>query len=216
MSDGAPAEDAFLSAPPSWGLRAPGDDPVAMAAGWLARAEREGVLHPRAVTLSTASPTGAVSARTVILKAIDPEGFVFESESYSRKGQELADNPSAAMTLYWREVHRQICVTGRALPLPAEESDRRWAARPRPNQAAAVVSHEGGPLGSLGEEAALRARAAALTASGAEIARPATYVAYRLTPATVELWEGSEDRLHRRVFYERAGDGSWEWRYLQP
>jgi pyridoxine/pyridoxamine 5'-phosphate oxidase len=173
------------------------------------------VSFPHAVTLSTASLRGVVSARTVLLKGYDRHQLVFEAESYSRKGVELAANPWCAMTIYWREVHRQICVTGLAAALPAEVSDEMWARRGRPNQAASLASREGEPIPSVAAELALHAAAHALAAGTAPLERPPTYEAYGLRPATVEFWEGSADRLHRRVFYELQPSG-WTWRRIQP
>ncbi len=167
------------------------------------------------MTLSTASRDGVVSARTVLLKRHDGGRLVFETETYSRKGVELAANPHAAMTLYWREVHRQICVTGSASPLGTAVSDEMWRERGRPNQAASVASREGDTIASIEEEQELHAIADALAAGDAVIPRPPTYQSFGLVPATMEFWEGSADRLHRRVFYSRAG-GEWEWRRLQP
>jgi pyridoxine/pyridoxamine 5'-phosphate oxidase len=183
-------------------------------AQWMERAATT-VSFSHAVTLSTSSPDGVVSARTVLLKGYDSHQLVFESESYSRKGVELAANPWCAMTIYWREVHRQVCVTGRAAPLPAAVSDEMWARRGRPNQAASLASREGEPISSVAEELALHAAADALAAGTDPLERPRTYEAYGLRPATLEFWEGSADRLHRRVFYELQG-GSWTWRRIQP
>jgi pyridoxamine 5'-phosphate oxidase len=183
----------------------------------MRRAESAAVSYPNAVTLSSASRSGVVSSRTVILKAFDDEQLVFESESYSRKGIEIAENPHVALTIHWREVHRQICVTGIAAPAAAAVSDEMWAARGRPNQAASVVAREGATVDSVAAELDLHSRADALTKSEAPISRPLTYQAYGLFPTTLEFWEGSADRLHRRVFYERESPGgSWSWRRIQP
>ncbi|MHB1987355.1 MAG: pyridoxine/pyridoxamine 5'-phosphate oxidase [Acidimicrobiales bacterium] len=183
----------------------------------MRRAESSGVLHPTAMTLSTASSSGVVSARTVILKGLDADRLVFESENYSRKGVEIGENPHVAATLYWREVDRQICVTGMASALDDTVSDTMWAARGRPNQAASSVAREGEPLDSLAAEADLCARADGLVKAGTPIHRPTSYRAYGLVPVTLELWEGSADRLHRRVFYARTSPGApWAWRRIQP
>lgn len=183
----------------------------------MGRADRSGVSYPTSVTLSTASLDGVVSARTVLLKGFDERQLVFESETFSRKGVELAENPHAAMTLYWREVHRQICVTGTAAPLEQSVSDEMWSKRGRPNQAASAVTHEGATISSLEDERALAQAADRLAASTKPIPRPESYQAYGLVPTTIEFWEGSADRLHRRVFYERTPDTStWTWRRIQP
>ncbi|MGO9558496.1 MAG: pyridoxal 5'-phosphate synthase [Acidimicrobiales bacterium] len=188
-----------------------------LLAEWMRRAEAAGVLYPNAIALATASSSGVVSARTVILKAFDDERLIFESESYSRKGVEIAENPRVALTLHWREVHRQICITGIAATLPVAVSDEMWAARARPNQAASVVAREGATVDSVAAELDLHSRADALASSEDPIARPATYQAYGVVPTTVEFWEGSADRLHRRVFYERESPGSqWSWSRIQP
>jgi pyridoxamine 5'-phosphate oxidase len=211
----SPAER--LTFPPSWGLDAPPDNPLTLFADWMSRADAAGVASPTAVTLSTASPNGVVSARTVLVKAWDAQRLVFETESYSRKGTELAENPHVAMTVYWREVHRQLCITGRAAELPAALSDEMWSRRGRANQAASVVSREGETLPSVTAELELHDRVDALVATGIEIRRPETYLAYGVTPLTVEFWEGSADRLHRRVLFERPdSDLPWGWRRIKP
>ncbi|MHB8245794.1 MAG: pyridoxine/pyridoxamine 5'-phosphate oxidase [Acidimicrobiales bacterium] len=209
-----------MSFPPSWGLDAPPANPLELFAQWMRRADEAGVLYPAAATLSTSSPSGEVSARTVLLKEYDETALVFESESYSRKGVELAANPQAAMTLYWREVHRQICVTGAVTVLSEEVSDEMWARRGRPNQAASIVSHEGDPLESVEAELDLHAGADRLVQGDFELRRPRSYKAYGLLASSVEFWEGSASRLHRRLFYEKLGrdtpPGKWSWRRIQP
>ena len=168
------------------------------------------------MTLSTATLAGVVSSRTVLLKRNDSDKLVFESEDFSRKGRELAANPQAAVTLYWKEVHRQVTVTGQARPLSDEESDEMWRQRGRANQAATVATHEGDVISSLEEELELHKKAEAIFSAAAPIARPSSYRAYGLYPVTIEFWEGSEARLHRRLFYEQQGSHSWAWRRLQP
>jgi pyridoxamine 5'-phosphate oxidase len=213
-SDHAPTNRAAPDA--AWGLEAPPDDPAELFDRWMRLATESGVLFPASMSLATASPAGRPSNRTVILKGWSPAGLVFETESYSRKGTELAQNPFVAVTLHWREVHRQICATGAVEVLPAEVSNEMWARRPRERQAASVVSHQGAVLDS---EEELRRRALDVIATPGPIARPPTYQAHRLVPETLEFWEGHDDRLHRRVYYERgpvAAGGAWSWRRLQP
>jgi len=174
------------------------------------------VLYPDCMTLATSSPSGRPSARTVIVKGHDSEGLLFETQSYSRKGAELSENPFAAAVLHWREVTRQVTATGSVAVLPPEVSDSMWERRPRANRAAAIVSEQGAVLV---DEAELAASVASLVASSDPLRRPPTYQAYRLVADTMEFWEGSELRLHRRLFYERGAGGSlagWTHRRLQP
>lgn len=187
-----------------------------LLASWLERAKSVGVLFPDCMTLATASAAGRPSARTVILKGSDGEGLLFEAQSYSRKGVELSENPFAAVTLYWREVHRQVTATGVAEPLDPGLSDVMWERRPATNRAAAIVSEQGA---LLEDEELLHAAVDELLQSGSPLRRPPTYHAYRLTPSTMEFWEGSDKRLHRRLFYERGASASlaaWTCRRIQP
>lgn len=204
-----------LSFGPTWGLDDPPDEPLALIADWFERAQRAEVQYPTSVTLATAGPDARPSARTVILKQWRADCLIFETQSYSRKGTELAANPFASMAVYWREVHRQLVVNGAVQVMGPGLSDEMWAKRPRENQAAALASTQGAILTGLDEEAALRRQADEIAATDGPIARPPTYQAHGLYPETVEFWEGSASRLHRRVFYERSPDG-WTWRRIQP
>ncbi|MGH9296516.1 MAG: pyridoxal 5'-phosphate synthase [Acidimicrobiales bacterium] len=211
-----PSSGDRLSFGPSWGLDDPPGEPLGLFRYWMQRAEEVGVLYPAAVSLATAGADARPSLRTVILKQWQSGCLVFETQSYSRKGTELSSNPFAALALYWREVHRQVVVGGSVQVMPADLSDEMWARRLRPNQAAAVASTEGATLAGVEEERALQGRADLVAASPGAIPRPPTYQAHGLFPETVEFWEGSPDRLHRRVFYERSSSGAWSWRRIQP
>jgi pyridoxamine-phosphate oxidase len=183
---------------------------------WLDRAEDLSVRYPACMTLATASRHGRPSARTVIVKGHDSEGLLFETQSFSRKGVELSENPFAAFTIHWREVNRQVTGTGAVEVLAPEVSDAMWERRPRANRAAGIVSEQGAVLS---DEDELLARVEGLLASGDPLARPPTYQAYRLVAGTMEFWEGSDVRLHRRLFYERGAGGSlagWTHRRIQP
>lgn len=97
---------------------------------WLDDALRRGVQQPHVFTLSTAGPTGHVTARTLILKDLLDGQWVFAGARSTRKGIDLAANPSAALTFYWPEVGRQVRVTGEVEELPSEVAAADWAARP--------------------------------------------------------------------------------------
>ena len=105
------------------------DDPLELASSWLRDAIAAGVLQPHAATWSTVDETGAPSSRTLILKDLTSEGLWFATPSDSPMGRELAHNSAAAMHLYWRELGRQLRVTGTAVPGPPDVSRADWAAR---------------------------------------------------------------------------------------
>jgi pyridoxamine-phosphate oxidase len=190
---------------------APPEEPLPLLGRWLRDADERGVREPRALALATADPTGRPSTRIVLLKQADP-AVVFAFSADSRKGRELAANPRAAGTLYWRETLQQVVFEGPVERLTGEESDRLFAARPPAGQATAVASNQGEPLQDPEE---LRREAAALIPDGETLERPEGWGGYRLDPDLVEFWHGSPDRLHRRLLYVKR-DGVWTHQRLQP
>ncbi|MEN2741738.1 pyridoxal 5'-phosphate synthase [Microbacterium sp. X-17] len=188
-------------------------DPGDLLRAWVAEAERSGVREALAATLATASPEGIPSSRTLRLAALSADGVVFGTSAASRKGRDLAANPVASVTVYWRELALQLRLDGGVEVLEADASDALFADRPPAARAATVVSEQDAALDDL---AVLRARAESLAAAGAPIARPADWWGYRLVPSSIEFWQGSPDRLHRRLRYERADGGAWSVRGLQP
>lgn len=105
-------------------------DPQQLFVAWLDDALAHGVLQPHACTLSTAGPTGHVTARTLILKDLVDGLWVFAGARSTRKGVDLAANPSAALTFYWPTRGRQVRVTGEVEELPSEVAAADWRARP--------------------------------------------------------------------------------------
>jgi pyridoxamine-phosphate oxidase len=192
-------------------LASPPAEPLPLLERWLSAADERGVREPRALALATAGADGRPSSRIVLLKQVNP-GIVFAFGAGSRKGRELAANPRAAGTLYWRETLQQVVFEGPVARLSAEESDRLFAERPPAGRAATVASEQGEPLE---DPDALQREAAELARNGGALRRPEDWGGYRLDPDLVEFWHGSPDRLHRRLLYVK-GDGGWTHQRLQP
>jgi dihydrophenazinedicarboxylate synthase len=190
---------------------APPAGPLPLLERWLGAADERGVREPRAMALATADADGRPSNRIVLLKRVRP-AILFAFAASSRKGRELAANPRAAGTLYWRETLQQVVFEGPVERIGAEEADRLFAERPAAGQATAIVSDQGEPLEDLG---GLRREATELASSGATLQRPDAWSGYRLDPDLVEFWHGSPDRLHRRLLYVKS-DGAWTHQRLQP
>jgi dihydrophenazinedicarboxylate synthase len=189
----------------------PPEEPLPLLERWLAAADARGVREPRALALATADAEGRPSSRILLLKQVSP-ALVFAGSYESRKGRDLAANPRAAGTLYWRETLQQVTVEGPVRRLSEEESDEIFGARPKDAQATTVASRQGEPLADPTE---LRRTADELSSTGEPLRRPGRWGGFRLDPDLVEFWHGSPDRLHRRLLYVKS-DGDWTHRRLQP
>jgi pyridoxamine 5'-phosphate oxidase len=191
------------------------DDPLELFAAWFADAEAAAIPNVNAMTLATVGDGGRPAARIVLLKELDERGFVFFTSYESRKARELEASGRAALLFYWQPFDRQIRIEGTVERLEADRSDAYFATRPLGSRIAAIASPPSHPLASRAE---LEARVAEVTASlaGADPARPATWGGYRVVADAVEFWQGQPSRLHDRVLYDRAADGTWMKTRLAP
>jgi dihydrophenazinedicarboxylate synthase len=192
-------------------FEAPPEDPLPLLERWLRMADERGVREPRALALATADAEGRPSNRILLLKQVVP-ALVFAGSYESRKGRDLAVNPRAAGTLYWRETLQQIVVEGPVRKLGEAESDALFTERPPAGQATTVASHQGE---SLSDPAELREAASSLAHRAEPLHRPGRWGGYRLDPDLIEFWHGSPDRLHRRLLYTKTEE-RWTHRRLQP
>jgi pyridoxamine 5'-phosphate oxidase len=189
-------------------------DPLAQFRKWFDDACRAKLLEPNAMTLATAAPDGAPSARIVLLKGADELGFAFYTDYRSQKGRELEHNPRAALVFYWGELERQLRITGTVSRVGREESEAYFRTRPRGSRLGAWASEQSAVLRG---RAALEARIRELAARHPDddVPLPPHWGGYRVRPATIEFWQGRENRLHDRVRYVREGD-RWRVERLSP
>lgn len=189
-------------------------EPLELLGRWLEDAEEAGLPAPRAMTLATASADGRPSARLVSLKRLTGDALVFTTALWTRKAQELLNNPFAAVTFYWPALGRQVRVEGRAEIAERALTEELFAARPRSHQLQAHASRQGEEIESLDR---LRVRLEALRAELGEgpVPCPEDWGAVWLRPDRVEFWQEGEDRLHSRRLYEASADG-WHQSLLAP
>ena len=190
------------------------EDPLQLFREWFEEAGRAGVTAPEAMTLATATVDGAPSARMVLLKGADADGFVFFTGYGSRKGGELAENPRAALVLYWQPLGKQIRIEGPVERLSEQDSAGYFARRPRGSQLAAWASQQSRPLANRGE---LEARYAELERQyeGKDVPLPPHWGGFRLRPEAIEFWQHRDNRLHDRVRYTRAR-ADWNIDLISP
>ena len=167
-----------------------------------------------AMTLATLDKNGKPSTRTVLLKSVDERGFIFFTNYDSRKGRELAENPNAALTFFWSDLERQVCIAGSVIKLPVAESEAYFKSRPRGSQLAAWASNQSE---IVPDRATLEKKWSELEAKFPnEIPLPPNWGGFILRPERIEFWQGRPSRLHDRFNYAKQADGSWKIARLSP
>ncbi len=168
-----------------------------------------------AMTLATVDKQGRPSARIVLLKGVDERGLVFFTNYDSRKGQELADNPQAALVFYWSDQERQVCIWGQVSRLPPAESDAYFNTRPYGSRIAAWASKQSAVIRDRAALEDLYAQFEKMY-PGRQVPRPPYWGGYLVVPARIEFWQGRPNRLHDRFCYAKLPDGSWQVDRLSP
>ena len=191
-----------------------GDDPIVMFEGWFDDAKRSGILLPDRVCLATATAEGMPSARMMLLKGVDERGFVLYTNYGSRKGEELAENPRAALVFHWPILERQVRVEGPVEKIPFEESVAYFRSRARGSRVGAWASRQSAPLENR-EELEVRFEEHDRRYKGKDVPLPEFWGGYRVTPERIEFWQGRINRLHDRLRYDRTATG-WEVVRLYP
>ncbi len=190
------------------------NDPIKKFADWFGQVQSAGIKEPTAMTLATATAAGMPSARIVLLKAYDARGFVFYTNLASRKGEEMAANPHAALMFYWPALDKQVRIEGTLSPVSDAEADAYFASRERHRQAGAWASLQSQPLDAR-ETLVARVNEIEKKYEGKDIPRPPHWSGTRLAPLRIEFWHQRDARLHDREVYTRTGDG-WSHTLLYP
>ncbi|MDP2562354.1 pyridoxamine 5'-phosphate oxidase [Psychrobium sp. 1_MG-2023] len=190
------------------------DDPIKMFGQWFEQAKEAGIVLPESVTVATASQSGIPSARVVLLKSFDDSGFTFYTNYNSRKGQELVENPQAAMVFHWNILQRQVRIEGRVERVSEAESLEYFHSRPRGSQIGAWASYQSQEIESR-EVLAQKSAELEKKYAGKDIPLPPFWGGFKVIPTHIELWQGRADRLHDRYYFTQTGNG-WQRTLLSP
>ncbi len=190
-------------------------DPLVEVARWLGEARAAGLDEPETMALATTTPSGYPSVRMVLLRGLDERGLGFFTNYESRKGEELATNPRAAVVLNWGPpLRRQVRVEGRVQRLSEAESHAYFESRSRESRLGAWASPQSRPLADR-DELDRRYREMVERFPDEDVPLPSFWGGFRLVPQAVELWQNRPNRLHDRARYERTEDG-WSRVRLAP
>jgi pyridoxamine 5'-phosphate oxidase len=190
-------------------------DPVRQFSTWWKEAVAAEIDEVNAMTLATASEEAVPSARIVLLKDFSEKGFVFFTNYDSYKGQQLAENPRACLVFFWKELERQVRITGLVMKVAASESDAYFYSRPAGSQVGAIASPQSRVIESRQWLDDHYNELEKKSADG-NIKRPPHWGGYIVRPVVIEFWQGRPSRLHDRLQYTLLDNGEWKIERLAP
>lgn len=182
---------------------------------WWEQAILAEIVEPNAMTLATASSDGMPSARVVLLKGFDNSGFAFYTNYKSFKAMQLDENPRACLVFHWKELERQIRITGLVQKLSASDNDEYFSSRPEGSRIGALASPQSQVIENR-EWLDTTYNDLVKQLGGSDIPRPEHWGGYLVKPVVIEFWQGRPSRLHDRLQYSLTDDGSWKIERLAP
>jgi pyridoxamine 5'-phosphate oxidase len=191
-------------------------DPILQFDQWWHEAVAADIQEVNAMTLATASTDGLPSARMVLLKGFSGQGFTFFTNYDSYKGKQLADNPKACLVFFWKELERQVRITGLVEKISEKESEDYFRSRPLDGQVGAAVSPQSQVIESREWLENQFEDLSAKAASSIQVKRPSHWGGYIVKPVVIEFWQGRPGRLHDRIQYSLNDNGTWKIERLAP
>ena len=190
--------------------------PLPLFQRWLAEAGEAELNDPTAFALATVDAAGQPSVRMLLLKGASEAGFVFYTNMNSRKAGELRGNPKASICFHWKNLCRQVRISGSVTLVSDEEADAYFASRDHASKVGAWASLQSSAMASRGEFEQRVMEYRAKYPEGSDVPRPPHWSGWLLQPAEVEFWLNADARLHERLLYTAQADGSWSQALLYP
>lgn len=190
-------------------------DPFTLFDRWLQNAIDANLADPTAMTVATVDKTGQPSQRIVLLKDFDETGFVFYTNTGSKKAQELSHNSKISLHFPWHTLDRQVKVLGVAQQLSSDDVAKYFMSRPKPSQIAAWASEQSRPIDSK-QSLMQKFSEAEVKFAKIPVTLPPFWGGYRIIAHEIEFWQGGEHRLHDRFVYTKKSEGHWQTERLMP
>jgi pyridoxamine 5'-phosphate oxidase len=189
--------------------------PIKQFDDWWAQAVDAQIEEVNAMTLATVDEQGIPNARIVLLKGYDEQGFVFFTNYESRKAQEIASTRKACLVFFWKELERQVRITGSIERINEAQNDEYFFSRPLGSQLGAWASPQSRiiPDRSFLES---NLQEIEVRFSKEKIIRPPHWGGYRVIPDQIEFWQGRSSRLHDRIRYRKIDENQWKMERLAP
>lgn len=179
-------------------------NPIEQFKKWLKMALDQDIVDSNAMVLSTATKAGKPSARVVLLREVQENGFIFYTNYESKKGKQLAENPFASLTFYWKELEKQVRIEGKIEKTSEQESDAYFNLRPKGSRIGAIASRQSQVIKNrkhLEEKVEIFEDKYKLIQ---DIPRPKNWGGYCLKPILIEFWQGRANRLHDRIQFKKV------------
>ena len=191
------------------------NNPIDQFNVWWHEAIHAKIVEINAMTLATASADGFPAARIVLLKDFGNKGFSFFTNYESYKGKQLEENPKGCLVFFWKELERQVRITGLVEKLSAAESDLYFNSRPEASRIGTHISAQSQVIESR-DWLDNKFNEMVKELEGTNIQRPQNWGGYILRPFIIEFWQGRPSRLHDRIQYSIHNDSTWKIERLAP
>ena len=192
------------------------DDPIKLFGAWMDDAKKSEPNDPNALSLATSNKDNFPSVRVVLLKEFNHNGFVFYTNLNSQKGNELKENPKAAMCFHWKSLLRQIRVSGTVTQVEDVVADQYYSSRGYDSRIGAWASKQSKELSSRDELINSIKEFRKKYNDENKVPRPSHWSGWNLSPTSIEFWLDGDSRIHERLKYTKDKSGNWIKSLLNP
>ena len=192
------------------------EDPIQLFNEWMEEAKKTELNDPNAVSLATSNKNNIPSVRMVLLKGFSQNGFVFYTNLNSQKGNELKENPYAAMCFHWKSLLRQIIIIGKISLVPDEVADKYYSSRTYESRIGAWASNQSKELKTRDQLMKSIEDFKKKFNDETNVPRPSHWSGWNLSPESVEFWLDGDNRIHERLKYTKNSSSNWTKSLLSP